>query len=425
MVGGKPTLGKEMKGLDLVRRDWCVESKDTGRYVLDQILSAEENEIVVAKIHKHLEELAAAMRKNELPLEKYIITKGLSKHPNDYPDGKSQPHVQVARMMLKSNKPVNTGDHIPYIITKPNDSDGDQTTNKTLSPAERARHPEEIKRSGGELKPDVEWYLTQQILPTISRLCEPIHGTSQSIIAGKLGLDSTKYNNNTLSGSGNLDDEVDENFTPTSRLPDSDRFKEVETLSLKCKSCQISNIIPSAFIIANKKDKNNGGITSGYHCTNPECTRPDHWGYETHFDLLSVLSNKIDVIIRRHVAKHGMHEFACEDSGCCLKSRQQSVKGDVCLARGCQGSMKPLYNARDLYTQVKYLKSLFDMDHCYRQYEQSCTETESMPTMKEIQSMISAEDRALATALCEKISITLNKSEYNVISPHIFSIFSS
>ena len=99
------------------------------------------------------------LRKDELPLEKYIITKGLSKHPNDYPDGKSQPHVQVARMMLKANKPVNTGDHIPYIITKPSDSDGNQTNDKNLSPAECARHPEEIQQSGGKLKPDVEWYL--------------------------------------------------------------------------------------------------------------------------------------------------------------------------------------------------------------------------------------------------------------------------
>jgi len=424
MNGGKPVLGKEMKGLDLVRRDWCIQSKDTGRYVLDQILSAEENEVVVAKIHKHLEQLAATMRKDELPLEKYVITKGLSKHPNDYPDGKSQPHVQVARMMLKVNRPVNTGDHIPYIITRPQESgDGEQTNDKKLSPAERARHPEEIQRSGGKLKPDVEWYLTQQLLPTISRLCEPIHGTSQSIIAEKLGLDSTKYNQNGPSSAGNYNDEVDEEFTPTSRLPDAERFKNVEKFSLTCKSCQVSNEIPGAFVIASKNNNDDGNITSGYRCTNPECTQPDHWGYETHFDLLSLISNKVDVTIRRYVAKHGTRESVCEDSSCFLKSRQQSVKGDLCLARGCQGSMKAVYQARNLDTQVKYLRSLFDMDHCYRQYEQSCTGTEATLTMKEVQAMISVQDRALADALRKKISVTLNRSGYNVVSPKIFNIF--
>ena len=29
----------EAKGLDMVRRDWCPLSKDTGNYVLQQILS--------------------------------------------------------------------------------------------------------------------------------------------------------------------------------------------------------------------------------------------------------------------------------------------------------------------------------------------------------------------------------------------------
>jgi DNA polymerase alpha subunit A len=45
------------------------------------------------------------------------IAKGLSKHPNDYPNAKSQPHVHVTKMMLKENRPINTGDHIPYVIT--------------------------------------------------------------------------------------------------------------------------------------------------------------------------------------------------------------------------------------------------------------------------------------------------------------------
>jgi hypothetical protein len=54
---------------------------------------------------------------------------------------------------------------------------------------QRTRHPDEIKRSGGILKPDVEWYLTQQILPSVSRLCEPIDGLSQGQIAQRLGLE--------------------------------------------------------------------------------------------------------------------------------------------------------------------------------------------------------------------------------------------
>jgi len=71
---------------------------------------------------------------------------------------------------------------------------------KALSPAERAHHPEEVLRSNGELVPDVEWYLTQQLVPPISRLCEPIEGTSASIIAQHMGLDPNKFNKGGAAG---------------------------------------------------------------------------------------------------------------------------------------------------------------------------------------------------------------------------------
>ena len=35
------------------------------------------------------------MNDGEIALEKYVITKSLTKTPEDYPDAKNQPHVQV------------------------------------------------------------------------------------------------------------------------------------------------------------------------------------------------------------------------------------------------------------------------------------------------------------------------------------------
>lgn len=122
----------------------------TGQYILDQILSGDEKEMVVNNIHDHLVKVAAQMRGGELPLDKYVITKGLNKHPNDYPDAKSLPHVFVAKMMLSEHKAVSVGDHIPYVITSSPDEEGKQegSTKKALA-SERARHPEEIARSNG------------------------------------------------------------------------------------------------------------------------------------------------------------------------------------------------------------------------------------------------------------------------------------
>jgi DNA polymerase alpha subunit A len=110
------TYEKEMKGLDLVRRDWCVLSKETGTFVVEQILSGNPREEIVQSIHDYLSSLAAKIRSGELGLDAFVITKGLNKNPKDYPDCKGQAHLQVALRMLKADIPVNIGDHIPYVI---------------------------------------------------------------------------------------------------------------------------------------------------------------------------------------------------------------------------------------------------------------------------------------------------------------------
>lgn len=86
----------EAKGLDMVRRDWCPLAKQASQYCLDQILSGRPREEVVAGIHEHLSSLGNSIREGAVPLNKFVITKQLTKNPEDYPDAKNQPHVQVA-----------------------------------------------------------------------------------------------------------------------------------------------------------------------------------------------------------------------------------------------------------------------------------------------------------------------------------------
>ena len=102
----------ELKGLDLVRRDWCQLSKKSGEFVVGKILSGNACDDVVVAIHDRMETLAATVRADSVRVlakeelrAKYVITKGLNKSPNDYPDVKSQPHLQVALRMLKVRSP--------------------------------------------------------------------------------------------------------------------------------------------------------------------------------------------------------------------------------------------------------------------------------------------------------------------------------
>eukprot|EP00879_Flechtneria_rotunda_P017242 GHRR01018063.1.p1 GENE.GHRR01018063.1~~GHRR01018063.1.p1 ORF type:complete len:332 (+),score=158.96 GHRR01018063.1:91-996(+) len=58
--------------------------------------------------------------------------------------------------------------------------------------AERAYHPDEL-RSDPSLVIDADYYLGQQVLPVVMRLCAPIEGTNASHLAQCLGLDPSRF----------------------------------------------------------------------------------------------------------------------------------------------------------------------------------------------------------------------------------------
>ncbi|GMI02114.1 hypothetical protein TrST_g14239 [Triparma strigata] len=420
---GKLIEDKELKGLDLVRRDWCIQSKDTGRYVLDQILSRQEKEIVVSSIHTHLEELAAKMRANELPLDKYVITKGLSKHPNDYPDSRSLPHVGVAKRMLKNKKPVNVGDHIPYVICKEPEveavkaEDGAPAPPKVVksskkSIVDRAYHPEEVVRSGGKLVIDVEWYLTQQILPPSARLCEPIDGTSNAIMAEKLGLDTRRFNQR----SADSDDNV--GYMPFSRLPDVERFANVDKFTVCCAACGETNEFKGIFDFDEK-----GNVRSGLNCPNSKCTSPALWGEPDHYTCYSRISNSLELSARQMVTKYYEGELRCDDMTCGLVTKQLSVCGASCLARGCHGKMAPTFPEKDLWTQQQYYKSLFDFEHCVKDKAVKNQDEEIGYTAKELEGRVVSEDKNLFSYLLSYVENKTDMSAYNFVRPSLFSLF--
>lgn len=51
------------------------------------------------------------MRTGQIELDKYVITKSLTKQPEDYPDAKNQPHVQVSLALSPSILQVICSNH--------------------------------------------------------------------------------------------------------------------------------------------------------------------------------------------------------------------------------------------------------------------------------------------------------------------------
>mmetsp|Transcript_36596 Transcript_36596/g.40877 ORF Transcript_36596/g.40877 Transcript_36596/m.40877 type:complete len:1641 (-) Transcript_36596:110-5032(-) len=414
---GEIAFGREEKGLDLVRRDWCGQSKDTGHYVLDQILSTEqEKEVTVLKILTNLEELAQKMRDGQLPLEKYIITKGLNKHPKDYPDGKGLPHVHVAKMMIKNNRKLTVGDHIPYVITKPIETDTvDTDSMKSKSATERARHPDEIARSGGILEPDVEWYLTQQILPPVSRLCEPIEGLSQGLIAQRLGLDSAKFTQRPSFGDEELNDDEVVNYVPESFKTDTERFGDVKKISLVCSACGVESEFPGLLYLRKENDNDAGTLCGGFQCVNTDCQRPQYWGEATPYACMARIMNSMTMLMRERLQAYYEGVVKCDDPACGLESRQLSVNGGVCLNRGCNGRMTSMVSERAVQTQLKYFECLFNVGHVTKQLVDNNNNSGS--SQKELASMIARTDKMMANELCRISKENIEECSYNWIAP--------
>lgn len=80
---------------------------------------------------------------------------------------------------------------------------------------------------------DYEYYLSQQILPPIERLCEPIEGTDRARLAECLGLDPNRYRTATAAES-----ESRAFSTLDSLISDAERYKECDHFVVRCRSCK-------------------------------------------------------------------------------------------------------------------------------------------------------------------------------------------
>ncbi|WWC67483.1 uncharacterized protein I206_101391 [Kwoniella pini CBS 10737] len=326
----------EVKGLDMKRREFSKVSKDASSAVLKEILSGESTEIVVEKIHELLTNLGEAVKNGLIPLEDFIIFKRLGKNPEDYPDKKSQPHVQVALRMKSKGASVRAHDVIPYIMCLDESGKGGKTAQ-----AERAFHPDDLRRQGSELKIDYDFYLDTQILQPVLRLCETIEGTERARLAECLGLDPSRY----ASSGPSVSDEK-QFFTFESQISDKERFKDAEPLQLRCVSCE------SAFTFQGLMDESTNIQPVGISCS--ACQAILH---------PASVSVQLENQIRAHVSRYYLGWTVCDGEGCGARTRMMSVYGKRCLGlvkEGCKGTVRLEYNDSKLYNQLLYYRSLFD-----------------------------------------------------------------
>jgi DNA polymerase alpha subunit A len=66
---------QEIKGLDIVRRDWCLLAKQIGEKVISELLSGQNSDVVLTNINKILNETGEKVKNNAYDLAMFEINK--------------------------------------------------------------------------------------------------------------------------------------------------------------------------------------------------------------------------------------------------------------------------------------------------------------------------------------------------------------
>ncbi|XXG74126.1 hypothetical protein AAC387_Pa07g2923 [Persea americana] len=396
---GTPYEVIERKGLDMVRRDWSLLSKELGDFCLSQILSGGSCEDVVESIHSSLMKVQEEMRNGEVALEKYIITKTLTKPPEDYPDAKNQPHVQVALRLKQCGYSTgcSAGDTVPYIICCQQGNGSGSSTGI----AQRARHPEELKKDNGNWIIDIDYYLSQQIHPVVSRLCASIQGTSPARLADCLGLDSSKFQSKTTE-----DVSKDQSSALLGIADDEERYRGCKPLWLSCPGCSstfecppVSSLLSTSTNeiptdpLAEKESGSN--FWHKMHC--PRCPDGDDGTKITP----AMIANQVKRQAEKFISTYYMGLMTCDDEMCKYTTRSlnlrvigDSERGTVCPNYPrCNGRLIRQYTEVDLYKQLSYFCHVLDVVQCIEKLEYSAR----LPQEKEIARIRPVVDLAAST----------------------------
>uniref|UniRef100_A0A8C9S1J9 DNA polymerase n=1 Tax=Scleropages formosus TaxID=113540 RepID=A0A8C9S1J9_SCLFO len=339
---GRYSTKQELKGLDIVRRDWCDLAKACGNYVIGQILSDQNRDAIVENIQKHLLEVGEKVLNGSVPLAQFEIHKALTKDPQDYPDKKSLAHVHVALWInSQGGRKVKAGDTVSYVICQ----DG-----SNLSPSQRAYAPEQLQKQEG-LSLDTQYYLSQQVHPVVCRICEPIEGIDAVLIATWLGLDPSQFR---AHQQHRREEEGDGLPGGPAQLTDEERFRDCERFHFACPQCGTQNIYDSVFEGAGLSLEPSLSTCCHVPCSGHPVQHSVH------------IANKLVLDIRRFIRRYYSAWLLCEDPACQNRTRRLplafSRSGPICPA--CtKTTLRPEYSEKALYNQLCFYRFVFDWEY--------------------------------------------------------------
>ncbi|EDW81452.1 uncharacterized protein Dwil_GK12074 [Drosophila willistoni] len=344
---------QEHKGLDIVRRDWSQLAIMLGKGVLDEILAEKPLEEKIDAVHHQLERIKDQVLQSAVPLPLYVITKQLTRAPQEYANSASLPHVQVAlRMNREKNRRYKKGDMVDYVICV------DGSTNAAM---QRAYHLDELK-TNENLKLDTNYYLGNQIHPVVTRMVEVLEGTDASRIAECLGLDATKFRQNVQ----RVQREMTEQSEGESLLKTTlQRFRLCEPFRFPCVACKTEQLMATAY----RPGPNSTHVPVLQHCSNTECSTAP-------LQYLAYIRNHLQLSIKTYTQRFYKNWLVCDHPDCNYNTRTFTAKKEMRrpLCYKCKsGSLLRQYTEQDLYQQLCYLRFMFDLNK--QQVQQKSTLT--------------------------------------------------
>merc|ERR1719376_346128 len=370
----------ELKGLDIVRRDWSQLAADAGRSVINIIMTDKAEDARLSEIQDHLEGLKTSLLEGKVSLTDLCITKSLTKDPADYPDKKSLPHVQVAmRLNSSGGKKLRAGDTVQYVIC--DDGSG-------LAATQRAYHVDEVKDEKSGLSVDINYYLAQQLHPVVSRLCEPLEGTDSARIAQCLGLDPEQYRRSVRVTVTADDQNMQRN---------EEKFRQCQKLTIEC-LCGESMTLDTAV-----RGRGREATLALAKCSNLDCKRIPI------LERSAYISNKLTLEVRSHVQRYYAGWIICEDPGCSGRTRQMPLVFQrafpVCPTCS-KATMYTEYSDSQLYLQLLYYQHLFEVQKALDR--SSGEEREALSRGLKVEA--AAADGGQTTSVLQKYAAVKNQS---------------
>ncbi|CAI2349198.1 unnamed protein product [Caenorhabditis sp. 36 PRJEB53466] len=354
---------KELKGLDIVRRDWSQLAKQAGTAVVDKILDASlTRDEMVSSIDDLLKEIRQKLDAGAVPLEMFQISKQLTRNPEQYADVKAQSHAAVAQRLNASGKfHLRHNDIVEYVICE------DGTDNPAT---QRAYHRTEMTDNKA-LKIDLQYYLAQQIHPVVSRLCAPIEETDAVRIAEDLGLDSTNYRRAAAAQASQRAAEEDCAWV-------QENYDLCEGVNIVCPHCGHTNIIRDTFDCVTDATCPRLFLAACGNCKNS-------WESTEH---RAFIANQIDRQMAEFVARHHVAGFKCDEPTCEFRTRVQTMKwcreGLECI-KCTTGVLRREYTAKQLFDQQMFFRTIFDVDSAVRKLSDAQRKSAEMADRQQFQ----------------------------------------